>query len=221
MGTADDFSILTVCTGNIHRSPLAAALLKTWADWYLPQPLAGHVRVRSAGFAANVGAPMSSKVQRVAQALGADGSAHVATQITDELIADSALVLVASRRQRDEVLARVPSALRVTFTMREAGRIAAGLAPAGQPTAARDLAAVVARMADHRGDHIDPAADDVIDPQGRDREAYVQMTREEVGSLAALAATLLGMPPADVRAYLAAGEDSAALLTALAAADSR
>src|SRR6478609_5948740 len=121
------FSILTVCTGNIHRSPLAAALLGTWAGWYLPPSLAPHVGVRSAGFAAPVGAPMGSHVQTVARALGADGSAHTASQITDGLIAGSNLVLVASRRQRDEVLARVPSALRMTFTMREAGRIAAGL----------------------------------------------------------------------------------------------
>jgi len=92
-------------------------------------------------------------------------------RVTDGLIAGSNLVLVASRRQRDEVLARVPSTLRMTFTMREAGRIAAGLPDGDRPEVARDLVDTVARMADHRGDHVDAAADDVIDPQGRDLAA--------------------------------------------------
>ena len=215
------FSILTVCTGNIHRSPLAAALLGTWAGWYLPPSLAPHVGVRSAGFAAPVGAPMGSHVQTVARALGADGSAHTASQITDGLIAGSNLVLVASRRQRDEVLARVPSALRMTFTMREAGRIAAGLPDGDRPEVVRDLVDTVARMADHRGDHVDAAADDVIDPQGRDLAAYAQMTREEVVALAHLARALFGMPQPDVAAYVAAAEDEAALLTTLVDAERR
>lgn len=219
-----EFSILTVCTGNIHRSPLAAALLETWSGWYLPAAVSHEVRVRSAGFAAPVGAPMGAHVQVVAAMLGADGAAHAATQITDALIADSGLVLVASRRQRDEVLARVPSALRVTFTMREAGRIAAGLTDAALPGIApsrtvRDLVGAVALMADHRGDHVDPGADDVIDPQGRDLDAYAQMTREEVVALAHLARTLFGMPEADVRAYVSAAEDEAALRAALGEAN--
>ena len=221
MSRVAEFSILTVCTGNIHRSPLAAVLLETWSGWYLPAALSSSVRVRSAGFAAPVGAPMGSHVQVVARALGADGSAHAASQITDDLIAGSNLVLVASRRQRDEVLARVPSALRMTFTMREAGRIAAGLADRERPEVARDLVATIARMADHRGDHNDAAADDVIDPQGRDLPAYAQMTREEVVPLAHLAAALFGMPQADVGAYIAAAQDEAALLAALGDAERR
>lgn len=218
---ADDFSILTVCAGNIHRSPLAAALLKTWVGWYLPQPLAGRVRVRSAGFAADVGAPMSSKVHAVAESLGADGSAHVATQITDELIEGSDLVLAASRLQRDEVLSRVPSALRMTFTMREAGRIASGMDPGTQPRVVRDLISTVAMMADHRVHPTGTDSDDVIDPQGRDLVAYAQMTREEVVPLARLAAILLAMPRPDVQSYLAAANDESALLAALADSESR
>jgi protein-tyrosine phosphatase len=218
---AAEFAILTVCTGNVHRSPLAAELLQTWSAWYLPASLSPKVRVRSAGFAAPVGSPMGSHVRVIARALGANGTTHAATQITEELIAESDLVLVASLRQRDEVLARVPSALRVTFTMREAGRIAAGLTDAARPHVARDLINAVALMARHRADHADPAADDVIDPQGRDLAAYAQMTREEVIPLAHLAALLLGMPRADMRAYIAAAEDSTALFVALGAADAQ
>jgi protein-tyrosine phosphatase len=215
---AADFSILTVCTGNIHRSPLAAVLLDTWSGWYLPAPVAEHVHVRSAGFAPPAGAPMGAEVLAVARTLGADGSRHVASRITDELIAASDLVLVASRRQRDEVLARVPSALRVTFTMREAGRIAAGLETPSRRGTVADLVNTVAVMADHRGDHADATGEDVTDPQGRELAAYAQMTREEVVPLANLAAVLFGMPDADVRAYAAAVEDAATLFAGTAGA---
>lgn len=208
------FTILTVCTGNIHRSALAATLLETWRSWYLPAQTASLIRVHSAGFAAPVGSPMGEHVRLVAAALGGDGTAHRATQLTDEMIASADLVLVASRRQRDEALARVPSALRTTFTMREAGRICEALPPAS-PADLASLRSVVALMADHRGEHADPGSDDVIDPQGRDLDAFVQMTREEVVPLARLGAALFGMPAADLRAYLAVVDDPAAVLAML------
>jgi protein-tyrosine phosphatase len=217
---AVSFSILTVCTGNIHRSPLAAELLRTWAGWYLPAPLSAHVVVRSAGLGAPVGAPMGQRAQRIARSLGADGSAHTATQITDGLIAASDLVLVATRRQRDEVLGRVPAALRRTFTRREAGRIAAARDAASRPLVVRDLARVVAELADHRGATAGDA-DDVIDPQGRDDAAYVQMVAEEVAPLAHLAHALFGMPRPDRDAYLAAAADGETMLTRLAGAEPR
>ena len=66
------FRILVICTGNIHRSPLAAALLETWAAWYLPAGLAAEIRVRSAGLAAAAGSPMSERVQRIAGEFGAE-----------------------------------------------------------------------------------------------------------------------------------------------------
>lgn len=210
---ASHFSVLTVCTGNIHRSPLAAVLLETWAEWYLPAPLAARVTVRSAGFAAPVGAPMGDQVQAITRALGADGSAHVASRITDDGIAEADLILVATRRQRDEVLSRVPSALRKTFTIREAGRIAATREKGPNPTTARDLKTVVAELADHRAGAAAPESDDVIDPQGLGDDAYVQMAQEEIVPLVHLAKVLFGMPRGDVDAYLAAAADAVALLS--------
>ena len=215
------FAILTVCTGNVHRSPLAATLLHTWAEWYLPSTLARDVTVRSAGLAAPVGAPMSSRIQAVASSLGADGSGHRASQISDDVIAGSHLVLVATRRQRDEVLNRVPSALRMTFTIREAGALAATIADRPRPQGIQDLFSVVAELAERRGVHSDADGGDIIDPQGLELDAYVDMTREEVIPLAYLAEVLLGMPAADVAAYRAAAEDSVALRSLLAGVVSR
>jgi protein-tyrosine phosphatase len=206
----DGFRVVTLCTGNIHRSALAAALLGQWARWYLPTDLAGAVSVTSAGFAAPVGAPMGDRVLAVVRALGADGSSHRAAQVEDRLLSDADLVLVASRRHLDKVLSRVPSAVRKTFTIREAGRIADGL-HAAAPTTVNDLRRAVAQLADLRAGAADGAEDDIIDPQGLGQEAYLQMVKEEVVPLARLAALLFGMPRGDLAAYLAAADDPASL----------
>ena len=117
------FTVLAVCTGNLNRSALGAALLRTWAGWYLPAGLAREVRVVSAGLAAPGGRPMRTRTRVIAEALGAEGADHRATQITESAVASADLVLVASREQVDSVLGLAPSALRSTFTIREAGRI--------------------------------------------------------------------------------------------------
>src|SRR6478735_9298684 len=208
---SDRFSVVTLCTGNVHRSALAAALLRQWAQWYLPPELAESVSVASAGFAAPVGTPMGDRVLAIVSALGADGSTHRAAQVEDSLLAEADLVLVASRRQLEKVLSRVPSAVRRTFTIREAGRIAEGL-EAAPPTSVRDLRRVVERLADSRAPADSEGADDIIDPQGLGDAAYLQMMREEVDPLARLGALLFGMPRADLAAYVAAAENPAALL---------
>jgi protein-tyrosine phosphatase len=207
----DGFAVVTLCTGNVHRSALAASLLRQWAGWYLNRDLAATVSVASAGFAAPVGAPMGDRVLTIARALGADGSTHRAAQVDDRLLSGADLVLVASRRQLEKVLNRTPSAVRKTFTIREAGRIAEGI-EAAPPASPRDLRRVVQRLADLRGGAASEAEDDIIDPQGLGEAAYLQMVQEEVGALARLAVPLLGMPRADMDAYLAAAEDPSALL---------
>lgn len=203
---ADDFVVLAICAGNLHRSPLAEALLRLWATWYLPAPLAARVRTKSAGVIAPAGAPMGERVQQVAAALGADGSAHTATRLTDAHVKGADLVLTASRRLRETVLERVPSAARRTFTIREAGRIAASLAPT-QATSVRDLRDAVGLLADRRS----AGDDDITDPEGRGDDAYAAMVAQEVPALVELAAMLYGMPNADVKRYLKAVANGDAL----------
>ncbi|GAA1058093.1 low molecular weight phosphatase family protein [Agromyces luteolus] len=202
----DEFRVLVVCTGNINRSALAAALLRTWVDRYLPTDAAARVVVTSAGLAAPVGRPMRSRTRAITERLGADGRAHRATQVDERVIGGADLVLTADVAHRDGVLGMVPSMLRSTFTIREAGGIAAGLGPAPAPASVDELRSRVAAFGRRRAFGVDDDGD-ITDPQGRDDDAYRAMAREEVPPLASIAATLFGMPPADVHSLRATVED--------------
>ncbi|MRX43669.1 arsenate reductase/protein-tyrosine-phosphatase family protein [Agromyces kandeliae] len=199
---SDEFRVLVVCTGNINRSALAAALLRSWVAWYVPADAAARVVVTSAGLAAPVGQPMRRRTRAIVEALGADGRGHRAVQIDEAAIRAADLVLTADVAHRDGVLGLVPSKLRSTFTIREAGGIAEGLGPAAPPTSIAELRARAVAFADRRS--LGASADgDITDPQGRDDEAYRDMAREEVPPLASIGAALFGMPGAEVDAIVA------------------
>lgn len=203
----DQFRVLTVCTGNIHRSPLAASLLQMWAKWYLDDAVSTLVLVQSAGTDAVVGAPMGEFTGQIARALGADGSQHRAQALTDDLAADADLILTATVRQRDQVVARVPSALRRAFTIREAARAAHAATTPQMPRTIDDLRHRVSTLARHRS----RGADDIADPQGQSEAVFLQMAAEEVSALAHLARSLLGMPEAEELEYTRATGDPATL----------
>lgn len=208
--TGDTFTVLVVCTGNVNRSALGAVLLDTWAAWYLPEETRDGVRITSAGLRAPEGSSMGSRSRRIAAALGADGSRHRARQITEEAIRSADLVLVSSARQRESVLGLVPGALRSTFTMREAGRIAEQLESMPNPGSVDEMRERVAMLSQHRSvaSAVD-GEDDIVDPQGRDDDAYRLMVRQEVPPLATLARLLFGMPEGEVAAYGAAADAAA------------
>lgn len=206
----DSFTILTVCTGNIHRSALADALLSTWAQWYLPTDLSGTVIVRSGGTRSPTGAPMGRVTRLVAESLGARGIDHAAQPLSDDLIEHSDLILAASRDHRDGIIRRVPRAMRRTFTIREAGRIA-GLMAVPDVVSLESMHDVVERLNEGRNDALpaDRTDDDIADPQGAGTDGVDRMVREEVPSLVAVARALWGMPRGDAEEYLrVSGEPS-------------
>ncbi|WP_306895242.1 glycosyltransferase [Agromyces albus] len=215
----DAFTVLVVCTGNVNRSALGATLLERWAEWYLPEPVAAGMRVTSAGLGAPVGTPMGRRARMIAEALGADASVHRAVQLTEQAIRDADLVLVASARQRDDVLGQVPGALHTTFTIREAGRIAASLPDLPAPDSVAALRKRVEAIAQNRASN-EKGDEDIIDPQGKDDEAYRLMARQEVPALARIAHTLFGMPQGEVLAYDAVAEAAAFAFAKDAASDS-
>jgi len=94
-------SILIVCVGNICRSPMAEALLKTRAP-------AG-VHIHSAGIGALVGKPADAHALRLMQEQGTDISAHRARQLTPAMAGTADLILVMEAGHQRSIYAISPA----------------------------------------------------------------------------------------------------------------
>jgi protein-tyrosine phosphatase len=119
--------VLTVCVGNICRSPMAEALLRARLHARNPDAV-----VESAGIAALVGKPADPIAVALMSERGLDLSAHRARQLTPELARRFELVLVMEAGHQREVEAAVP-ALRGASTA--SGASASSKCPT--PTASR------------------------------------------------------------------------------------
>lgn len=173
------FEILTVCTGNICRSPLAAQLLQTRLAPY------GAV-VPSAGTRGLRAAPMTPESAHLAVHLGVPAelsAAHASRFLTEAHLDSPALIFAMTRDHRREIAELAPARLRSTFTIREFARLAQtapddelrAAADAVGPDAAAKVRALGATLASYRGlaaPPDDPADDDVIDPYRQPWEVY-------------------------------------------------
>nr|WP_246383540.1 low molecular weight phosphatase family protein [Microbacterium proteolyticum] len=201
-------NVLTVCTGNICRSPLAALTLSARTDDV-------EVHFASSGTRARDGAPMTEEAIDLAVERGVPSAVahgHRARLLTPTHLQNVDLVVAMTREHRRAVVEMDPSRLRMTFTARELVRTIGGvddhalaaIAAVGDeetdPQRAR-FAAMVAGLRARRGLAASPAApadDDVVDPYGRSvatyRESAVQLDPglEVVERLVRLA---VGAPP--------------------------
>lgn len=196
------FSVLTVCTGNVCRSPLAAQLLQ--------KALRGTPSsVGSAGIQALVGEPMTEQNRRIAVDLGVTSAEHHrARQLTPAMLRDADLVLALSREHRRAAVEILPRAARKTFTLREFGRLAAALdldeltqtspaavAEASGPDLAQRMRYAVEAVARIRGTIPPPTAledDDVIDPFQQSDAVYERSAEQIVPALNATSLFLRG-----------------------------
>jgi protein-tyrosine phosphatase len=172
------FNILTVCTGNVCRSPLAERLLQKGLERW------GVVGTASAGTGALVGHAMTPETVVIAAGFGVSApESHRARALAVEHLRDSDLVIALTRAHRSEIVAMLPRGSRRTFTLRELAR----LFDAVQPS---DLERVAALPLDDKAGRfvelIDAAAalrgyvappereldDDVVDPYRRGDEVY-------------------------------------------------
>lgn len=92
-------TILTVCIGNICRSPVAEELLR--------QALPGK-KVMSAGLGALVGNEAEPTAQEIARTHGLDLSNHRAQQLNSFLCRQADLILVMESSHKHEVESRFP-----------------------------------------------------------------------------------------------------------------
>ncbi|AXY40725.1 low molecular weight protein-tyrosine-phosphatase [Halomonas sp. JS92-SW72] len=100
--------ILVVCIGNICRSPVAEAMLRS--------ALPGR-QLSSAGLGALVGQGVEPNARELAEAEGLDVSGHQARQLTPEMLSDADLILVMSHGQRRAIGELAPQALGKTMLL--------------------------------------------------------------------------------------------------------
>ena len=163
----DTFSILTVCTGNVCRSPAVERLLAT--------ELGPTVSVASAGTHALVGHPISEPMAMLLRKSGVEDVPFEARRLSEQMLRGADLVLPLTRAHRSLVVELWPAAVRRTFTLREFARLLRWVDPSALPagTPADRLRAAIPLAAAERGrERTSGDDDDVIDPFRLREEVY-------------------------------------------------
>ncbi|NMP16492.1 low molecular weight protein-tyrosine-phosphatase [Thalassotalea sp. Y01] len=94
-------NILTVCVGNICRSPSAERIL---------QQLLPNKEISSAGLGALIGHDIESHIAALLAQQGMDGTGHRAQQISVELVNEADLILVMEKKHQQTLMQKYPSA---------------------------------------------------------------------------------------------------------------
>src|SRR5215204_7325218 len=163
------FSILTVCTGNVCRSPAVERLLSS--------KLGPTVRVASAGTHALVGHPISEPMAALLRGAGIEEAPFEARRLSEQLLKDADLALTLTRAQRSLVVELWPAAVRRALTLREFARLLRWVDPAALPagTPAERLGAAIPLAAAQRGrERTEADEDDVVDPFRLSEQVYAQ-----------------------------------------------
>ncbi|MBD8043075.1 low molecular weight phosphatase family protein [Arthrobacter sp. Sa2BUA2] len=169
------FRILTVCTGNICRSPMAERLLQAGLDSLAP----GEFEVASAGTGALAGSAIEPHVAGFINVFGGVSTGFISRQLTPELLQGQDLVLALTRGHRSRILEMSPGLLHRTFTLRELARLLPGVDAEPQAPAAERWKSAIPLALRRRSAHpAGPGEDDVVDPYRRSDEIYQQMVRE-------------------------------------------
>jgi len=186
-----------VCTGNICRSPFIERLLQHELD----ERRSGsdqRIIVSSAGTAALVGSAMDEQAAAQLVAHGGDPVGFRARDLTPALIAESDLVLTATRAHRGKVALMSPKVLRRVFTFCDFADLVVGIdghsASVTQTGPRAWVREVAEKAAASRGLKLPLAPDlaDIIDPYRREDEVFATMARQIVESMPAVVRTLVG-----------------------------
>jgi protein-tyrosine-phosphatase len=172
------FTILTICTANICRSPLMEIRLRDRLD-------RERFEVASAGVRGWNAAPIDSMVVLELARLGHDATDHRARVLEIHHVEQADLILTAAREHRAAVLAMSPRALRKTFTLREL----AALVDGAESESLEDLVADASRRRSTA-----PADVDVIDPYRREPDVHRQVADQIVAAVDVVVDRLSALP---------------------------
>jgi protein-tyrosine phosphatase len=183
--------VLHVCTANLIRSPVAEVLTRGHLPGY---------PIGSAGLRAREGLPIWSATALELARRGVPAPMYGAFRsrlLTRDLAGRADLVLAATRRHRDAVMASSPALLGRVFTWRELAWLASGVTPGDVPgfTVPERIAAVRALATARRGRLVAPPGDDldVADPVDGPQAALAEAIDQIDAALAAVI-PLLAVP---------------------------
>jgi protein-tyrosine phosphatase len=168
-----------------------AALLRAHLS---DRALADRIGVASAGIHARAGDPAAGESVEIAAHWGLDLTGHRSQPVAAELLAEAALVITLSERQRDHLSRRGPGVGPRCFTLRELHRLLAGVEVVDLPRDPTERLAVATRRAHRQRPLARPAVDpeDVADPFGRGWDRYVTMANDVAALTDELAPRLFG-----------------------------
>ncbi|NMM25426.1 MAG: hypothetical protein HHJ11_18475 [Phycicoccus sp.] len=197
----DEARILIVCTGNICRSPFIEQLLQRQLDEHRAR-FAQRILVHSAGTSAVTGSAMDERAAAQLLAHGGDPTGFRARDLTPDLIAESDLILTATRDHRGKVAVMYPKALRKVFTFCDFADLVGGVNGLNTPVSQGDSAVqgdsrawvrqIAEQAAARRG--LNPPLElgqaDIADPYRREDEVFVTMAQQVAGSMPAVVRAL-------------------------------
>ena len=176
--------LLTVCTGNICRSPFAERILQTEIEALRP----GLFSIQSAGTESLVGHGMEAESAQLLSYYGGSSKNFTSRQLSETVLSTPDIVLAMTVEHRDAVIKLSPRMLKRSYTLIEFARILKDIRTTKNPDVptghsedrvAQRWAALPALAALHRSS-VRPSStsQDVVDPFRRSPEIHQQMVEE-------------------------------------------
>lgn len=171
--------ILTICSGNVCRSPLAAQILQSRLD-------SAKFQTESFGTSVMVGDHMPEEAQRISRRLGVTGAEeHRAVALTPDAVSRADVILGMERRHRRKAAQLHPTAARSAFTLLEFAHIVSEIsdeqltalfqnnfdAKTMELEAVARMRGVVSRLATGR-------LYDIEDPYGRSQQVFERSAKQ-------------------------------------------
>ncbi|WP_434966157.1 low molecular weight phosphatase family protein [Janibacter indicus] len=177
MTSDETFRILTICTGNVCRSPAAELILGD----AVRRVGADDVDITSAGTRPLEGQGVDPEMARLLVADGIDVEGFVARRLTAGMVRDADLVLGLTREHRSAAVQLRPAALRQAFTLLELARLVARVEPgeveavAGPEVSFADRLRALAQLAPRHRSVVAAELEDIEDPYRRGPEAFARV----------------------------------------------